>query len=488
MFCTECGAAVKEAFPDAAEPPLPAAVPVAVPVAEPVAVPVAEPVAKPVAVPVAEPVAKPVAVPVAEPVAKPVAVPVAEPVAKPVAVPVAEPVSEFAEPEKFSEAPPNAPELVTQVPPPPPPETPVSETPVSEATVEEVAEVAEKKSDNVIDVEIPPAEPEEEVAEKPKLSGKRVLIAIASVLISVVLFVAVTAGQSWVILRNGLNDQTVSAMARAILDEIELAEFPIFDFVNASDFELHAGVELRGDEVLSEAIFNVIDNYYIEEFGVEEEDIVELLERRELRIFLYEVVEGGVVYIMGGEDSQIVNPDSVLVLIESNEERIYSVTGYQLADTDFDDIKEVLSNAGLHELTWGSAIGESFNDGFNIRDAFALVERHANLALVLILIVFVGFTALLIVLNRRRVSDSLLYLGIPCMVSGLAVIVLSFITNILFGWIRDSLSMSEASMTAMRNTFASGAGNLILFSGLIVLGTGVVCVGVRVLVKVLKKA
>jgi hypothetical protein len=320
---------------------------------------------------------------------------------------------------------------------------------------------------------------------------KRVLIAVASVLISLVLFMTVTAGQSWFILRNAVSNNNVSAMAKAVFDEINLAEFPIFNFVDVRDFELHDGVGLTGDEVLYEAIWNAIDEYYIEEFDVAKENIKELLdinreELQDFRYFLDGVIDGGVAFILGGSDTQIIAPLEVVQLLENNVGHIEYITGYTLVDTDLEDIQLILQNSRLDDLTWNSAFGNNIADNA-FRSFMQFFNRNAMLTLVLTIIVFTGLVILLFVLNRKRASNALLYFGIPCIISGLGVMIVSFLAVLPFRWIAEQLDFSVASSNAMQNTFSAIAGNVILYCGLAVFSAGVIAVAAKVLVNTMTK-
>jgi hypothetical protein len=318
----------------------------------------------------------------------------------------------------------------------------------------------------------------EKSSAKPPLSkGKRVLIAIASVLSSIVLFASVTTGQSWFIMKNGVNNQTVKAMARAAFDDIPFTEVPLSDIPVA-------GVDLPGEGVyLHEAIFDTIDEYYVDTFGVEEDHIKELLEHDVLRNFLGDIIDGGIDYIMGGEDTAIMTSDKVVSLIHDNADEIGEITGYQLVDTDFEDISNVLKQGGLDDLTWSSA-GIVSGEVSAVRKILSIFESSPILVLSGIIAVIAVFTVLLFLLNRRRASNALVYFGVPCLISGLAVTVSSFFVNVLFRHIAGELGLSSPAV--LQDAF-SGAGGVILYCGLTVTGIGAVAVVVKIIIKSLNK-
>ncbi|MCL2035936.1 MAG: zinc-ribbon domain-containing protein [Oscillospiraceae bacterium] len=331
----------------------------------------------------------------------------------------------------------------------------------------------------------------EKPSKPPQSKGTKILIAIASVLISVVLFAAATAGQSWFILQNSIKNQTVGAMARAAINSVDLAEFPIFDYVNADDFieQLHEGVRgnFTGEEVLYQAIYNSIDDYYKQEAGIEEKDIIALLEQEEFLNFLGNVVDGGVDYFLGGNDSKIVSTREVRNLLQNNKNKdlIRDITGWRLDDErDVADIENFLKNSGLEDLTWGSAVGNSSNTG-TVRNFLAF--GSGMLMIVLIAVVFVGFVALLLFLNRRRMTNSLMYAGIPLCVSGGVVVAASILANMVFGWLGDGLGIGGSVVRAIRNAFTSGVGTNMIVCGTIVFGVGAVAIGVKVVISLAQR-
>jgi predicted nucleic acid-binding Zn-ribbon protein len=304
--------------------------------------------------------------------------------------------------------------------------------------------------------------------------------AVVSVLLAVVLFAAITAGQSWFILQNGINNQTVKTVARAVVDEVNLSEISIPGFINERDVSI-PGVETR--TALPEAIYSTIDDYYREIFGVEKDHIQELLESEIFRNFLGGIIDDGIDYFMGvDEGSIIITSDKIVELIESNQEEIEEITSYSLVQSDFEDIKEVLRNSGLDDITWVSVTSGVY-DAFLIRSVFSLLDRYSVVTLVVIIAAAVVIIVLIGILNRRRISNTLLYFGIPCIISGAGFVSGRLIgVDLLFQWTMRQLGIGTIPATVVRDAF-SEAGDVILYTGLAVLGGGVIAVAVKIIVR-----
>ncbi|MCL1788810.1 MAG: zinc ribbon domain-containing protein [Oscillospiraceae bacterium] len=312
---------------------------------------------------------------------------------------------------------------------------------------------------------------------------KNPLIAVFGVLISMILFAAVTAGQAWFVLKDSINNQAVRAAARAVADEVDFAEISVPEFVNGNDVSI-PGVVAR--TALPDAIYNTIDDYYREVFGVESNHIRELLQSDVFRKFLGEIIDNGVDYIMGEEGGVIITSDKIAELIEENKDEIEDITSYSLVESDLDDIKRVLGESGINSLTWDLAT-ENTADTFLIRSAFSLVDRQPLISLVVIIAAVVILIILLAVLNRRHISNTLLYFGIPCMFSGGLFIAGRIIgADLISRWATREFGVSPVAMNAVTDAF-SGTENVILYSGIIVAGAGLIAVIVRIILHGLRK-
>ena len=317
----------------------------------------------------------------------------------------------------------------------------------------------------------------------PPTGGRRLLFGAVSVVASLLLLVSVTAGQAWYILKSGADSQTLKTSARAAFDELAFSEFPVAELA-ASSVAI-PGVE-PGDEFdLHEVIYDVIDEYYIENYGVEQEHIKELLEHDIFNDFLGDILEGGVDYIMGGEDSAIMPSDKIINLIEDNKDEIGDITGYQLVDTDFEDIAESLKESGLDDLTWSTAINESGDGAAPIRDGFLLFERYSVLLLVGIIALIIGLVVLLLSLNRGSTSRVFAYIGIPCVISGLSVLIASFSLASILAFVAQANGIPMTSQ--FTGALVSDIRTVMLYAGLTVLGVGVVAIFSKVMVGSLNK-
>jgi len=351
-----------------------------------------------------------------------------------------------------------------------------------------------KNGDSEINISSSDLEPDSENGGKkvkPPLSiGKRLLIAVLSVVMSVVLFASLTAGQAWFIVYNAYNEDTIKTIAKDVVGELdlsELAEMPV-------SFDI-PGVELRGDELLYEAIYASIDDYYIETFGVLEEDIKELFESDTLNDVLDLLIDTSVEFLLSGDGSvEIINTDNVIELLENNQDEIYEITGYALVESDFRDIRNVLEESIVHEFTWDNLMEElsgipgvgniNIDSTRNaISEASSALDFWLKIWVFVTVIVIAAIMITLIVIVNRRKTSALLYVGIVSAVSGLIFTVFNLFMSSMYSIIT---SRTNFDVSVIKNAL-SGVENTILFTGLSVLGFGVLVTLTAVIIRLLKK-
>jgi len=272
----------------------------------------------------------------------------------------------------------------------------------------------------------------------------RILIGIASVAMSLILFASVTAGQAEYIAREALSEQSISAM----VEKLDINEVSFYE-----------------GESLTETIFGSIDDYYKNTFGVDEEKIGNLLQSDMVKDF----VAGKAVEIAGfitGETAgnELVTADEVVGFLERNSDEIETLTGYKMVDSDIEDIKAELEKQ-LESATWDSVLESSPIKKSTVRLTFSIYAFVAAIALTAI------FTVLLFIINRRKTA-ALYYCGYAFGISGLSVTVASFALNSLYSLIAEAAGIKTSSVSSL----LSGVKNTVLFTGVAVMGFGVLLI------------
>ena len=289
---------------------------------------------------------------------------------------------------------------------------------------------------------------------------------IISIILAILLVIPILTGQVGFILRNQINHQTVKTMARDVFAELDFSKILPSDLIGTQE-----------SFILQDVIYSTIDEYYIQSFGVEQENIGELLEQEEFNNSFEDIIDGGVEYITSGEDSQIVSTDKLMGLIENNQDEIERITGYRLVDTDYEDIKKVLTDAGLDGLTWGTAI-DSAGDGA-LKGLFFMYYGSLAIVNIVSVVVIIVMVIIIYLLNRHRASNVLAYFGVPCIVAGVSVMTSSLFIKGIFTVIIKMFDLNSSG--GLYNTLTD-MGNVVMYTGLTVTCIGAAAVVARIVV------
>jgi hypothetical protein len=362
------------------------------------------------------------------------------------------------------------------------------------AGAEEITVISEPAADNAPPAHEPPP---------PLSKGKRVLFTVLSVLVSAVLFTAITAGQAAVISRATAEPATIQAFVRAAITDanINIGDFRVGEYirdmdVNIPDFERRAIHDGQNSAFLYEVVYNSLHDYYMTAHREEDaealqpQDVRRILSNPAFNSFAANIAANGVDYLMTGShrNAAIVNVDEIVRLMATNARSVEEITGFPFnANAEYALIlRETLSRAGgIADMRWSDLDNADTRELNLIRSIISAFERWTILALIGAIILVAGLTAGLIALNRRRKTDTLFYFGIPVIVAGLAKIVISFFVGRILRY-----AATQSGLTA--NAFAQPLANTelinnIFFAGLTVLITGVLLVAARIVIGVLRK-
>jgi hypothetical protein len=337
----------------------------------------------------------------------------------------------------------------------------------------------------------PPALPEPEFNSEPQEqqpSGNRVLLTILSVAAALVLFAAVTLAQATLVAREMVNPQNVQALVREVVDEIDIADIPVGGVINNTsvdvpDFERR---QIGDNTILSEVIFNSLHEYYLETYDIDEAEVRLLLNNSQLNRFIGDIAEDGVEYIMTGDNERdaIVGSERIVGLVRSNADEIENITGFPFeSNPEYEQIlRETLARTGIDDMTWGD-IDNSAPEIRTVQRAFRLLDEFSMLVLVASIVLAVLLAAAIVAVNRRKITNSLLYIGIPCVISGTMMMLTSFFVNAaLTGAISGAgIALNRGVESAVEQAFANVT-SLIFLSGLVVFAAGLVMVVVKIAV------
>jgi hypothetical protein len=335
----------------------------------------------------------------------------------------------------------------------------------------------------------PPGESATPTAPTRVSTGRKVAFAALSVVTSLALFFTITLAMSVIVARQTVRLQTVQAMARLIVEDVDVGELQVGGVIDVMSVTIpdFGRNQIGSNTILSEVIFNSLHDYYITTYGVGEDEVRQLLSNRELNRFIGEIAAQGVEFIMTGDNHRdaIIGSERLVSLVQNNAAEIERVTGFPFdSNPEYETIlRDTLSRSGIDNLTWGSALDSGTPVFREIRSGFENFNRFSVMILVAAIVVAVGLAVALVALNLRRKTNALLYFGIPCIVSGITAIVASILTGLFLRWMAEAAGLSTTLTVeiAIQRAF-SEITNGLLAAGVICLVAGALMVAGKIAV------
>lgn len=321
-------------------------------------------------------------------------------------------------------------------------ETAVPETVIGEVTLpeEEFYETASPK----------------QVSEEQKVEKASPFTHLAAVCACILIFFVLATGTVIFTVRGSTTEDAVSA----VVNEISIADIRVGSMMNADDSDL----------TLAEYIHDSLDEELVSRYNLSEGNIEELLEEEEIKDFLSEKLSEYCDYIYSGGSEPKVTAKEIVKLLEKNEKTIYRITGYQLGENDYEEIRETLGDGQLGMLDMSNVSEEygSVLTMLKIGLSYWLLAVLAVIAVLLCVLVFM--------LYRRRIVNAFLAVGAALLAAGLAGFAVSLFSDSIARALCDLFSFpQEAVKPIVKHLFL----NLLQLSA-VVLITGIIFVVIRI--------
>jgi len=307
----------------------------------------------------------------------------------------------------------------------------------------------------------------------------KILITAASVFLSLVLFLAVTGAAAGFLARSALSADSVQTITRTAVKELDLSQ--VYGFAVGSVDT--GGLNIDEDADLVTAILDNIDEYYIETYDIDQDAITEILENDSLLEFAADILAGLGEFITGGQNAEelIVTPDEVVSFIEDNQDVIEDITGYTFLETDFDDIREALTET-LADITWGAVMDEVMYEAplnFDTIRGMISVQMLIGLQGVAVLL-----AALIIFANRKGLSGlkGLIYCGAAITLSGVVLLLAQLAFGLVYSLAEEHFGLT-AEQTASALSDVRGA---ITLTGVLVLTAGLLTIAAAIVIPIIK--
>ncbi len=286
---------------------------------------------------------------------------------------------------------------------------------------------------------------------------------MAAICTCIVLFVFLAVGTVLFTIRRSTTEEEINS----VVSEINLADIRVGVMMNDDDADLS----------LAEYIHDHVNPELLSRYNLSEGNIEELLEEEDIKTFLSEKLWEYCDYIYSGGSEPKVTAREIVKLLEKNESAIYRITGYQLAESDYQSIEDSLNETTIGALDL-SNVSEDYEGTFSLLRAvlsYWLIALIAALVLMLCVLIFV--------LYRKYIAHAFLAAGITFALMGLLCLMISVISGNMVDVLYDAFYFPKEAVRPIISHIASNMAQ----TGTVILVLGLILVFVRIGVGVMRK-
>ena len=192
------------------------------------------------------------------------------------------------------------------------------------------------------------------------------------------------------------------------------------------------------------------------EYGISYNDFDRIINDDGFKTDASKLLGNYIEHLCGNPEKKVTAKDYVN-LFESHSDMIYEKSGYTVTDSDLDDIYDMFSGRFSYLTTDGFDRETGLPAGsFDLRAIFTI----ALVVMIVLCLIFAGIIALI---NRKCISHTLLYFGIPFVVSGFNLLTSSFALTAVsgFGLLQP---MFTACLIFGAVSLLAGAGMIVAFT------------------------
>ncbi len=232
--------------------------------------------------------------------------------------------------------------------------------------------------------------------------------------------------------------------------------------------ELKIGEVLEGEDVDKEATVKTIISDTLREGALSESEISKIVDNEELMIFINDTLSEYLTYAIFKENKPNIDSNRLITIIEN--------AGYTLTNDEKNDLRN-----GIQEIS--DSIEAENIDSLEFTDAVSDFNKYATEEkligyIIIIVVVFYGLFALL----RWSFYKPLMWMGIPSLLVGILLLLISPLKNTL-------MQKASGEFVEMKNFFdgiLNPIMNQITTMGIITLIIGIVAIGGFITIVVLR--
>lgn len=255
---------------------------------------------------------------------------------------------------------------------------------------------------------------------------------IASVVVCVAIFAVTTLAVGWVALRYSLDN---AVLQTAVMN------------VDVAEIELNNGEKVN----LTNAVYDGIVENLPEGVAIDKNDVSDFLNEESVKNFIADKMSAYTGYIKGEVQNANIKPREITNFIKENESLLQDKIGYTPTQSDYQKIEDGLSEIGFEQKLNISSVEDSLS--FNLEPLRGFLSKYI---FVVILAILATLITVLAILNKKKLTTFLAYLGTSFAINGLALVIaisavivaFSYAIN-EFKWAKALISVPEKAVQTM---------------------------------------
>lgn len=282
----------------------------------------------------------------------------------------------------------------------------------------------------------------------PKRSGS-VIRHIASVVVCIAIFGVTVLAVGWLALRYSLDN--------AVLQTAVMS-------VDVAEIELNDGEKIN----LTNAIYDGMVENLPADVVIDKNDVSDFLNEEKVKTFIAEKLVNYTDYLKGESQNASIKSREITNFIRQNESLLREKIGYTPSASDYEKIEQGLSEIGFEQKSSINAVEESLS--LNLEAIRGFLSKYIFLVISAILL---SLIIILAVINKRKFSTFLAYLGTVFAINGLGLVIAVSAVVIALSYAISELKWAKALISVPERA-VQNMGVLLMAVGVLLIFTSVV--------------
>jgi hypothetical protein len=178
------------------------------------------------------------------------------------------------------------------------------------------------------------------------------------------------------------------------------------------------------------------------------DSINKLLDESSTRSFLKEKLNDYLSALYHGTNTGFVTADEIVGILEENTAAIYEETGYQLTPADLNDIGTALTEGDLLKSLDLTALMSA-----HLREFTYVRWGLSDVGLIVLSVLALIFACVVLLINRRRVTTALLYIGVIGTILGVLYLAVGLLPSVVIDRIEAAAGLGRAALGVLLSRF-----------------------------------